>query len=319
MRLIGGFFKLLINKPALFLYLFILVTAGALFQYIIPAGDILSGLFELAGASAHASVITVAQWITADDMLPYALMFAAAAPLPLAMLCSLLFSGAMGSFAAGMGRARGFPAPADMGVSGGYRSRFFHMFLLFYAALLALFLFAFVWAIAAVPLAIVMELKGRGAIRAAASNAAAAVTALVAYIGFLFLRIYPLSFLPAFYSDAPKPVKAALSMAGKKFFHIAKCFFVSDAVFASAMVLYSISGKPEILLFVNCLICALLVFFLVYAVFDAYPAGENSLEEYGGGIGAETLETGGFVNQETGPVGGFEVVGNNGEQGQRNL
>ena len=266
------FANMLRTGAVLYVYLCALVCAGALTMYIFPVDEILSGLLSLVGLSAFSGVVSFAQWILAEDMIKYAFAFIFAAPVPLAALGSLLFAGALGSFAARAQRATDFPAAAGTGFLRGYQKRTAGVFILSYATLALVFLLAFVWVVAAIPLAIIYELSARGAAPAIVYYLTLAVTALVVYVGLLFLRTYPISFLPSLYSDSHKPVITAFSFAGHNFFRLALKFFVTDVIFACAIVFYYFLDKSFPLLVINCVVASALVFFLLFAAFDEYAA-----------------------------------------------
>ena len=280
LKLTGRFFRLLVSRSALFLFLFSLITAGALALHIFPIEEIILGLIALADSNALSSVVSFAQWIIADDIIKYTFIFIFAAPAPLALICSFLFTGAFGSFAKGMEKHCDFPANSRTGFWGGYHSRFMHVTALFFIELIILLLFVFVWTISAIPLAIINELVNRGTLQSFIFNALLAVTLLAAYAGMLFLRIYPMSFIPALFSGAHKPITSAFSFASRYFFRVARCFLIADAVLLLQSALYNYFNKAIHMLVVNCFISSIMIFFLFFIMFETYAEGGYGYDEY---------------------------------------
>ena len=301
MSFISGFIRLVLSRLGLFIYLLALIVAGALFLYIFPVTEIVSGVIALAESSALSSVVSFAQWIVAEDTVKYTVAFMLAAPLPLALLFSVLFAGALGSFAAGMERVREFPAKTDIRFSSGYKKRFLTVFILAAIVLAITFLLTLVWIIATIPLAIINALAERGALSEAVYNTALAVTALIAYVSLLFIRVYPASFLPALYSGSHRPCVAALSFAGRNFFKVARYFIITDVILVFLFSLYSFFGGALLVLMINCLVTAAMLFFLLYAAFDLYAADGYGYDE----IDGET----GYPAYITAPSDGYEANG----------
>jgi hypothetical protein len=215
-------------------------------------------------------------------MIVYTFLFILAAPLPLAVIGALPVTGAIGSFAAGMGRVCGFPAKPGVGCMGGFAKRYARVLLLLYITFLCMLLMAFVWLIAAIPLAVINELAGRGILPQTVFYAALGVTALVFYAGLMFLRVFPVSFLPALCSGSYRPARAALSFAGRNFFCVAKFFLVADAILALVIFIALNSSNSLYALILNCLLSSALVFFFFYSVFDAYAADGYGFDEIDG-------------------------------------
>ncbi|MDR3120669.1 MAG: hypothetical protein LBU58_04975, partial [Clostridiales bacterium] len=269
-------------KPFLFLYMLVLVTALLLFFRFFPVSDIVMGLFSLSETSALSGLVAFAQWVSAPDMRLYTFLFIFAGALPLAMALALLFAGALGLFAGGMEFTAGFPARPGMGFLSGYRRCFMQLVALFYAAITGLLLMLLVWTIAVTPLAVIDELAGRGALSPVMRNFSIAVTALIVYVGFLFLRIFPLSCVPGLYSGAARPVRSAFSFAGRHFFGVARYFLLADVVMVCFAALYGLSRQNLILFFVNCAVAAATMLFLFFALFDSFAAkgyGFDGLDE----------------------------------------
>jgi len=279
LSLTGRFLKLIFTRAALFIYLFVLVVAAALFLYYIPIADILAGLMALAESSVLTSIVSFAQWVTAGVNLRYTALFIVAAPLPFAIISSLLFSGALGSFASGMETALGFPAKYGMDFFSGFRRRFIHFLLLVYITVLIGLLLIFIWVVAAVPLAIIRELEIREMIRDVVLYATLAATALFAYICIIFLRVYSASFMPALYSGAYRPVAASFSFAGRNFFRVSRNYLLSDILLALHLALYYATGGNLYILIYISFVFTLLTFFGVFAVFDAFAADGYGFEE----------------------------------------
>ena len=290
LSIINKFVKLLIYRSILFLYLFILITAGALAFYIFPITEILSGLIALTDSNVLSSVVSFAQWLIADGVIQYTFMLILAAPAPIALVCSLLFAGAFGSFAKGMEKIRRFPAKPGMSFLSGYHNRFMQVFALFFIVLVLGLLMIFVWIISAIPLAVINELVSRGAMQQSVFYALLAVTALSIYAGMLFLRIYSMAFIPALYSKAHRPLGSAFSFAGRHFFRVAKYFLLTDIVLALQFAMYNYSDKSVFILLINCIISTALIFLLFLIIFDTYAAegygydeldGYNNYDDYG--------------------------------------
>jgi hypothetical protein len=276
----GKFLRLLLKKPALFIYLLLLISAGALSLTFFPIVDLVAGLIRLSDQNALAGVVSFAQWILAGDTIKYTIALLFAAPLPISAVLSLLLSGAFGSFAAGMESACGFPAKAGASFPRGLQKRFFHVFLLFYATLTVLLLLTLVWVIAAIPLAVIGELTDRGVFTRAVLNVSVAITALVMYGGSLFLRVYFISFVPSLFSGSHRPVRAAFSFAGHNFFRVARHSVVADIVFIFFVSLYSYLGKAAYMLIVNGFVASFLIFYSLYAAFALYAADGYGFDEY---------------------------------------
>ena len=278
----GKFIKIFVSRSGLFLYLFALITASSLAFQILPITDIISGLIVLADTNALSGIVSFAQWVIADGVLQYTIMIIFAVPVPLAIILSLLFAGAFGSFAKGMDRSCGFPAKANMGFWGGYRSRSIQVFLLFYAIIALILLFAFVWIISAIPLAVINELVSRGALQPGIFYALLSVTLMAVYIGLMFLRIYSMSFVPALFSGSRKPVFSAFSFASHSFFHISKYYIATDVLFILLSILYNYFEQSIYMLLFNCAITALLIFILFYMIFRVYAAKGYGYDELDG-------------------------------------
>jgi len=277
--LFTGIIKIITVRLPLFAYIFALILICALFFYFFPIAEMAMGVILIAETSALSSVVSFAQWLIADNTIVFTILSILAAPLPLAILGSLLFCGAFGSFASGMDKVSGFPVMAGMGFFGGYRKRFMHVFTLIYISLALLLLMAFVWIVAAIPLAIIRELELRSTLQSTVFNVTLAVTALVAYISLMFLRVYPVSMIPAMFSGSFRPLKDAVSFAGRGFFRVTRYFIVSDIVLVFLFSLYGFLNGPHYLLIINCLISAILVFFLLYSFFDAYARDGYGFDE----------------------------------------
>ena len=276
----GRFIRLIQYKIRLILYLFFLtITCVSLLTIIVPAGDIVRGMIALADTNALSGVVSFAQWILAPEMLANTFIFIFTAPVPVALAYSLLLAGALGSFASGMEYACGFPAKAGMSIKTGYRTRFFPVMVLIYATLVIMLLAAVVWVIASAPLAVINELAGRGALSRVIYNATLAVTVFVIYIGSLFLRAVPLSFVPALYSGSRRPFAAALSFAGRNFFAVAKHMLVTDVLFIFILSLYNYFNKSAFVMTLGCMAAAILIFYLLFAAFDAYAADGYGFDE----------------------------------------
>jgi len=266
------FFSLTVIRSVLFIYLFALVTACAYIVNIVPIAEIVSGAISLSESSALSSVVSFAQWLMAENNIGYTFLFIFAAPVPFAIIGSLLFAGPLGAFASGMELNGDFPAMVGMGLRYGYGKRLRHVFILFYTSFVVLLALLFVWIIAAIPLAVIKELESRGALQTAVYYATLVVTLLAFYLSLLFLRIYSLSFLPAFYSGTRKAVRSAFSFAGRCFFRTAKFFVAADVTLVLFIVIYTYIDKPAYFFLLNCLLIAAIIFFLVYVLFDVYAA-----------------------------------------------
>ncbi|MCL2058678.1 MAG: hypothetical protein FWH01_06415 [Oscillospiraceae bacterium] len=293
MRSIYRFIKVLHVKSALYLYIFIIITAGALALHLFPVVEMVAGLIELADSNALTGVVSFAQWILADDVARYTFMLIIAVPAPLALVCTLLFAGTFGSFASGMETCCGYPAKAGIGLLGGYKKMFVQIFMLFFAVFVLLLLIIFVWIVSAVPLAVINELESRGLIQTAILNASLVLTILVVYLGLLYLRVYAMSFVPALYSNARKPLSSALAFAGRSFFRVAKYFFAADVVLVLIVSLYNYLDKAIYMLLANCLISSSLIFMLFYVMFNTYAAEgygyDGYSDRYGGFAGGGEL------------------------------
>ena len=331
------FFRLAAVRSALFLYLFALITGGALISHIVPIVGIVSGAIALSELNALSSVVSFAQWLIADNNIRYTFLFIIAAPAPVAILGASLFAGALGSFASGMETGCGFPAKTGMGIRNGYRKRFRHVLTLFYATSIVSLALIFTWIIAAIPLAVIRELESRGALQTVFYYITLAVTLLAFYLGSLFLRVYSLSFLPALYSGARKPVASAFSFASRGFFRVAGRYIIADIALASLISLYAYFGKPVYFLLLNCLVTTAFVFYLLYITFNTYAdegygfdesdrddLPDGSIELYGENpreiereqyVRPDRYSDGGSARvigrniRDTMPVGGFETVG----------
>ena len=304
MKLSKGFFKLVRVRLAIFLYLFALITAGAMLFMFIPVANIVTGLLNITGSNALAGIVSLAQWISDKGTIKYTLFFIAAAPFPLAIAATLLFAGALGSFAAGMQKCVGFPAtrgadfPATRGADTpstrgsdtpskrgadfpvthgagfifGYRKRLPQVFFLFYTAFLFALLLIFIWIIAATPLAIIGELVNQHLLQTIVYVVTLAVTVSIGYLGLLFIRVYPMSFAPAFFSSTQRPVRSALSFAGRNFFRISKFFLAADVIQVIIITICGYYSNKLSIIVLGCLASALIVYFLHYVVFNAYAA-----------------------------------------------
>jgi hypothetical protein len=277
--IVRGLLRVIRRKPAVFLYILILTTALLLLGRLIPLGGMLSGLTTLADASFPDSVVAFAQWITVPDMLFYTVAALFAAALLLSMILSLFFSGALGAFADGMRRTDGFRAKSGMGFWGGYK-RFMNLATLLFVFLFAFLLLLFVWTVAATPLAIINRAVEVGALKNSVRNVTIAFTAFAAYFGLLFLRVYFFAFLPALYGRTGRPIRSALSYASGRFFRLAKFFFITDVVLIFLTSLYRFTGGALGVLFLNGLLMALSLLFLLFIVFRCDP--ENGADAAAG-------------------------------------
>ena len=171
-----------------------------------------------------------------------------------------------------------------------------------------------VWVIGAIPLAIINELRGRGAIQASVYNVTLTLTMLVAYIGLLFIRIFPMAMIPAMYSGSQRPAPAAFSFAGRNFFKLAKFFLITDAIQFFMSSLYNSIGKSLIILFINSILTTTIIFFLFYVIFDTYAADGYGYDELDGYTGAYApAQKPGRTPRDTAPTDGFEVVNRSGK------
>ena len=282
MKIVFNFLRLIVARFTLYIYLFTLIAAGAMVFRFLSVYELVAGLIILSESSALSSVVSFAQWIIAVDNIRYTFLIIFAAPIPLALIMSLLFSGAIGSFASGMEANCDYPAKKGISFWRGYKKRFAHIFTLFYAALLIALLMIFVWIVAAIPLAIIKELEGRGALRAAVSNVTLAVTALAVYIGALFLRVYTFSFIPALYSRSRKALVSAFSFAGRNFFRAAKYIVITDVIMIFFASLYDYFDNHIYALLIFCMITTTMVFFLLYTIFYLFAGdgyGYDEIEE----------------------------------------
>jgi hypothetical protein len=263
-------------------YLFLLISAGAFLFYVFPVPEIFSGLMSLADSSALTSVVSFAQWILSGGIFKYTVLFIVMAPFPLSLLFSLLFAGAFGSFASGMEEAGGFPAKPGVGFFSGYGMLFMRVLPLFIVTFAVILSTALIWVIAAVPLAVIKALEERGAFSAVVFNVTLAVTALAAYAGLLFIRICPMAVITALYSGSYRPIRDSLSFLGHNFFKAAKYFLISDVVIFFLVSLYSFFNNSLYVLLINCFVISVLIFFLIFVIFDTYAAGGYGYDESGG-------------------------------------
>lgn len=263
----------------MFIYILLLTLCFSLSARFIPVSGALSGLAEITEQSALSNAVSFAQWLVAAENIAYTFGFILSAPVILACVCTLLFSGVFGSFAGVMEITAGFPAKEGAGFWGGYKKRFMAVFILFYIFFVVIFVLTLVWIIAAVPLAVIKELESRGAIQSAAYNVSLAVTLLVAYVGLHFLRIYQTSLIAALYSGSKKPVRAAFSFSGRNFFNVAKLFLATDIIIFFMLTLYGFLNGPVLLLAINCFIFTVVLYYLFFSVFDDYAADGYGYDE----------------------------------------
>ena len=260
------------TRFALLIYLFALIFSCALVFRILPVVEIISGLITLTKSSVLTGIVSFAQLIFADNNIKYALLFIVVAPVPLAFACSIFFTGPLGAFASGIGRVCGFPVKNGMGFWHAARKRFWQVFLLFFSLFLLLFALVFVWAVATIPLAVISELAGRGVLSNAVFYAAIAVTALVIYLGYMFLRVYIFSFIPVLFSDSNRAFRSSLSFSSRNFFSAARYFLISDVALIFLVSVNSYLDSPTYFLAICSFVSAALILLFLYAMFNLYAA-----------------------------------------------
>jgi len=303
------FFEFVKQRPFLFSYSLILTLAGAMFFRFVPVFGMVSGVVELSGTGYLGSLVALAEFVSAPDTRAATVMVLIATAFAIALLCALLFSGAIGSFARGMEQVGGFPAMQGMGFWGGYLRRFGPFLILFFVSFSAMLMLAFVWLVAVAPLAVVNEMAGQGALSPAVRNTVLVVTAFTVYVGFLLVRVFFLSLIPALCSDERHQILAGFAHGARHFFTMARFFWVADMFQILLFVVYNISGKSTALFYANSIVASFSVPFLVFVPFHYFALG--------GARGGEAAWDGPYEQPE-GEGGGWTEVGGGGFAGDYN-
>jgi hypothetical protein len=244
-----------------------LTTLVLLLEKYNPLPELLSGLISKTNTDYVGFLISISQYLTDSRMIIPIILTVLALAAATAIIGAVLLPGVFGMISDGAKRCSGFPAAERMGFFRGYRKNFLTMLILLAVSVLCLELLLLVWAISSVPLAIVSKAFEVGVMNNTALWFAIAITLLVVYFGFVLLRVYSLSCIPAFYSNSQRPVRAGLKYASEHFGTFLKYFLLVDTVNLIIIILNSAMPNSAILLILRCAISTLSTAFILFLFF----------------------------------------------------
>ena len=318
---IRDFLRFARRKPLVLVYSFVL-TAAVLFLYrFVSFMDYLSGLALLGGSSPLDSIVSVAQLAVSPGVRLYALAGACIAAAVSALVFALAFTGALGAMARGAADVAGFPCKPGMGAGAGYKHRYAPLAATLFFELLALILIAFLWLVAAIPLAVVNKAAEYGVLSHAALWLLAAITAFVLYAGLLAWRALAIALIPPIFSDRGLARRRALRFCGARFFSLVRRFVVADIMLAFFVSLHRFFGNAPASLLAVSAYASLSMAYLAFAAFMEYTAYQAHYADRPEGADGEMAAT---VDEDDGgagrvggasPVGGANPVGSAGRVG----
>jgi len=269
LRSIVEFIKFVMIKPFIFIYILSLTIAVLFLERYNPLTELLSGLVSVTNTDPAALLISVTQFLSDRTVVIQTMTIMVMAAVLASLAGAVMFSGFLGSFADGAKRCVEFPAAEKTGFLGGYK-KFFPMLALFAASVLLFELLMIVWLISAVPLAIVSKAVEIGVLGWYVLPLAFAITVIVVYCGAVFLRVYSLSFIPAFYSSYDKPVRTGFRMAGKCFWRFLRIYFLVDFISLLLIVADYAAQNNIIVFYVRCASSAVIIVYTLFIAFHSF-------------------------------------------------